>query len=604
MRKAQKVDFIDALAGVFKPRPEQSVVDWAEGQYSLSTIASGTAGRYSTSITPYVREIINLFSDFEVERVVKCFGAQTAKTQSDMAGLGWFLAHEPSPAMWVMPNKQLAAAFSESRLQPFLFSSPDIQELKPKSRFAIKKTEMNFDSCILTLVGSNSPANLSSRPVRLLILDEVDKFKQQTSREANAIALAIQRTRTFAEPKILMSSTPTIWDGEIWQEFLNGDQRRWFVPCPFCGEHIVLTLNPDKSAFKKRGYEAKLCWDPAAKRPNGEWDKEMVAKTAHFECPHCKGKITERYKMQMNRGGQWRPTNADYCDPKVRSYHLPTFYAPWKQAGWGVLANEFLKAKKSLDGLRDYLNSVCAEPDMGQYEGGSAAHKELVIAEVSEAAPKGSARIMTVDVQKDHFWFVIREWQASGASILLRWGRADSYEDLREQEQKSDVKFVGLDSGFEAAEVYAECARYGWFACRGDIRETWPNKKRVQVPYNIRVFDPMIGTKEQGKKNIAELRWSNPRIKDTLARLRDRDTAPVPWGVAKEYATDEYFRHLDGEYKRRVADPRTGKVSQQWVLRNSRWPNHIFDCECMSIAVAMYLGFLKATETTKSKDSK
>ncbi len=475
--------------------------------------------------------------------------------------------------------------------QDFLFSSPEIESMKPKKRFSIKLTEMKFDSCLLTLVGSNSPANLASRAVRVLILDEADKFKTKTAKEADALSLAKQRTRSFPESKIYISSTPTIWEGTIWQEFLNGDQRRYFVPCPHCGKEIVLSLNPKKSVLKTLGCEAMLHWDSSAKRADGNWDYDIVGKSAHFVCPHCGKRIEERYKTQMNSKGIWRPTNSDYCDLKVRSYHLPTFYAPWKKAGWGALAVEFLKAKKSVDGLKDFLNSVCAEPDMGQYDGRTLARLELVLENVDTA--KDATRIMTVDVQKDHFWYLIRDWQQGGDSVCVKWGKAFSFEELSEIEKANSVKYVGLDSGFNTTDVYRECARYSWFAMRGDDRESFTNKNHVQVPYNVRLFDPMIGTKNQGLKKIAELRWSNPTIKDILARLRNASSAPVKWAIPIELATEEYFRHLDGEYKKRITDPKSGKSYYKWVLRNSRWENHLFDCECMSISVAMFLGLLK-----------
>lgn len=598
MRKSQRLEIINSISSVFKPHPKQTVVEWAEQQYSLTPDQSAIAGRYSTAITPYAVEIINSFSDFNFERLVLCFGTQVSKTQSFMAGLGWALVHEPCPIMWVMPNKNLAQNFSETRLQPFLFSSNDIKALIPKKRFSIKLTEMQFVNSLLTLVGSNSPANLASRPVRILFADEIDKFGEETSKEANALVLAAERTRSFAESKICLSSTPTTYEGQIWQEYLNGDQRRWFVPCPHCDKYIVLVLNPQKSAFTKSlDCEAKLCWSETAKRGD-RWDYDAVARSTHFLCPHCKGEIQERYKTKMNALGKWVPTNSDYADSKIRSYHLPSFYAPWRKSGWGYLAVEFLKYKNSVEGLKGFINSVCAEPDMGQWDGSGTLRRELVINRETEEllTEHEGVVIMTVDVQKDHFWFAIREWFNNGDSILLKWGKVDTYDDLEDEKKINGVEYVGVDSGYDTTRVYSECAMRGWFAMRGDDKQSWTDKNKVQVPYIVKVFDPMIGTKKAKLYKIAQLTWSNPSIKDIVARMRDKESSPVKWGIVKEYATEEYFRHLDGEYKKAVVDKRTGRVVRRWVLRNSRWENHLFDCECMNAAAAMFLGILKRKE--------
>lgn len=99
-----------------------------------------------------------------------------------------------------------------------------------------------------------------------------------------------------------------------------------------------------------------------------------------------------------------------------------------------------------------------------------------------------------------------------------------------------------------------------------------------------------------GKRRVFELRWSNPAVKDILARLRDSQTSPVRWAIPSFWATEEYFRHLNGEWKKNVANPQTGRVRSMWVLRSRRWPNHLFDCECMQIACALYNGILKTID--------
>jgi hypothetical protein len=575
--------------------PMLSVVEWCQAALSLTSIQTDVPGRYSAAMTPYVTEPLNSFADPYVETLVLCWGAQTSKTMTLMAGVCWWLRNQPSPTMWVMPNKDLAQSFSENRLQPFMQSCAELWATRTTDRHRWKKTEMAFQSAVLNLIGSNSPANLASRPARLLVMDETDKFPHATGTEAGALELAELRTRTFASPKVVKTSTPSTPDGAIWQAFLDGDQRRFFVPCPVCGKDVILCLNPDKSALPRLGCEAKLTWDPGAKGPDG-WDYRVVDLSAHFVCPHCQGRIEERQKTAMLRAGRWQPTNSQAATG-VRSYHLPAFYAPWRKTTWGRLAVDFLRAQESVEGLRGYICGTLAEPDMAQWEGGASARRSERIVTAADPLTK-AVRIITCDVQRDHLWFVCREWAPGGVSRLVEWGRLGTLDDLRLTQQRLEVApdLCGVDSGFEATAVYRDCARWGWFAVRGDARESWPHHGRrgtmVLRPYVVRQFDPLLGTSAQGATRISELRWSNPSVKDVLARLRDGGRSPVAWEVPERWASEDYFRHLDGEYKTRRFNARTGRASWEWVRRSRHWPNHLLDCEAMQVAVALYLRIL------------
>lgn len=588
-----------AVCRLFSLPPSQTVREWCEAELSLTAIQTDMPGRYSTLLTPYVIEPLECFRDPSVAELALCWGAQTSKSLTLQAALCWWLVHEPSPSLWVMPNKDLAQSFSETRLQPLFESCEELWSKRTRDRHDIKKVQMKFQDALFNLVGSNSPANLASRPARLLVMDETDKFAPATNSEANALELAEMRTRTFASPKVVKTSTPGAPEGPIWQAFLAGDMRRYFLPCPHCGKEILLVLDPARSALPRVGCEAMLLWDSAAKGPQG-WDYARVEATAHFECPHCKGRIEERHKTAMLRAGRWKPTNPNAA-PGIRSYHLSTFYAPWRKTAWGRIAVDFLKAKGSIEGLKGFVTGSLAEPDMNLFEGGAKGRRERIVAE--DAPLVQTLRILTADVQQDHFWWVARDWTVGGDSRLAEHGRCDTFEDLRTIQQRLGVHddLTGLDSGFNAVTVYSECARNGWFALRGDARESWPHRTQKGVserPFTVRLFDPFVGTRQQGKTKIAELRWSNPTIKDLLARLRDGASSPVRWEVPTQWASEEYFRHLDGEYKTRRFNARTGRVSYEWVLRNRHWPNHLLDCEAMQTAVALKLGILRMREET------
>jgi hypothetical protein len=554
MFAAQEEVIEEILASHFRLPPDMSVTEWCETHLYLSSIQTATPGEYSTAMTPYVRAVLEDFKNPDVEEETLCFGSQVGKTNTMMAGLTWGLVNDPAPALWVMPNEKLAMAFSETRLQPMFKDCKILMDRVSKDRYKFKKLQMEFTGALLSLVGSNSPSNLASRPVGRLIEDETDKFAEATSKEANAIELAEQRTRTFPSPKIFRTSTPSTPEAVIWRKYMAGSMHRYFLPCPHCKEEVVLVLNPDRCALPRTGKEATLRWDNRAKGPSG-WDYDKVEKTTYFECPHCKKAIEEKHKTAMLRAGTWRATN-DFAEPRHISRHLPTFYAPWRKASWGRLAVEFLQASRSLEGLKGVINGMLAEPDMGQWEGDGGGRKESVI---SNAEPLvTTVKILTADKQIDHLWWACREWAQGGHSRLVEWGKCDTEDDLELVRARLEAApdLTGLDSGYLGSDVYRECARFGWFAIRGDDRESFPDNtdrtvkgQRRELPYTVRRFDPYIGTNHQGKGTISELRWSNPTIKDILSTRGNSEKSPVRWEVPELLATEEYWRHLDGEYK-------------------------------------------------------
>jgi len=185
----------------WKPTPRQSVTDWCEQHLLLTGRQTKHPGPYSTANRPYVREPLECWRDPSVTDVVLCWGSQTSKTTTLMAGLCWLIDNEPSPVLWLMPTELLARSFSRTRWMPFLEESRVMRRHFPDDRKKITLLEQHFDRCTLTFVGSNSPANLASRPIRILVADEVDKFAAATSREAAALELALQRTKSYSSSK-------------------------------------------------------------------------------------------------------------------------------------------------------------------------------------------------------------------------------------------------------------------------------------------------------------------------------------------------------------------------------------------------------------------
>ena len=179
----------------------------------------------------------------------------------------------------------MAGAFSKDRMAPMLRDTPALRGLVKDARARDSGNTMlhkTFPGGHITMTGANSPAGLASRPIRIVLCDEIDRYPESAGTEGDPVSLARKRTATFWNSKLVLTSTPTIKDlSRIEQAYLASDQRRYWVPCPDCGEFQVL------------------------KWANVRWD-EGKPETAHYVCEHCGSCLDEQHKTTMLQAGEWR----------------------------------------------------------------------------------------------------------------------------------------------------------------------------------------------------------------------------------------------------------------------------------------------------------
>jgi hypothetical protein len=625
------------LSVLFAPRWTGSVASFVEGTVKFNE--PKLSGAFSFAGREYLREMLDSWSDEDVTDMVGCMGTRTGKTRVVFGGLGWKIKHSPTRALWVMPNAQGtggAQNVSRTRFQPMIRSTPCLAELIPRGarRHEFKSLQMIIGGSVIDLTGSNSPANLASNPCDTVIQDECDKYKRQGQAEADPSKLADQRCKEFSTPKRIKFSTPTLVSGIVWQELMKSDLRRRFMPCPHCNPKaklplpdvvtatakgwIVLAWSAQYTVIAKTGCEAYVRWDSKAKQ-NGEWDLDRVEATAHAECPHCKGKILDTHKVWMDKHGQWRATQKG--SPRYRGWHLPSMYSVSSETTFGRMAVRFLTAKKSIAGLQDFINSDLAEPYQAQDSLGD--RVELIVSQLECTAEW--KKIMTIDCQAvaPYFWYVVRAWNGAN-SEGIEAGQAHTWDDLTGIQKRNTVGNVGVivDSGFGAksdAEVYRECAAsehckivkrkiglpiaIGWMPAKGmpGSRRFPDPETKLQLPYRLQPIDPFLGTPDAGKISMDLFEFSADFYKDILANLR-RGQGGFKWAVAEAMATEEYWRHLDGQYKIAVENRFDGRIKMMWKKRHRYWPDHMFACEVMNVAGASFFGLLPIDKILPPKD--
>lgn len=450
----------DHLRNIYAPIDRRGVVDWAADEVILSERQTQMPGAFSTAMTPYLNEPLECFADVDVSDLVLVFGTQLGKTTMIQVGTAWRVVNKPQPFVWVMPTEGLAKSFSETRWMPLFDDSPTLQAQKPSNPNKFKNLEQHFSRCTGNFVGSNSPANLASRPAGLLLLDEVDKFNKETDQETSALHLAENRTKSFVGALRVKTSTPTTVDGPIWQEFLKGTQEKYLIPCPHCAERIELLWEQVK-------------WDREAKTDE-KWDMAKVEESAHYECQHCHGAINDGMKMEMLQEGIWEAMNPT-AQKGFRSFHLNSLYAPWRSCSFGALAIKFLRDTETLNGLQDFTNSTMAMP----WEQVETSIGDARILGLSGDYDQGNcpidapaAIVLSADVGQDKQHWAVTAFEADGTSYIIDYGTTLAVEDLllligKEYPTPSGAMVQAecglIDSGWGTYRVYQTCMDSGGF---------------------------------------------------------------------------------------------------------------------------------------------
>ena len=228
----------------FKPPQKLKVSEWADQHRILTSDSSAESGKWRTSRAEYQRGIMDAVVEREVERVVIMSSSQVGKTEIINNILGYYISQDPSPILIIQPTLEMSRTWSKDRLNPMITSAP---VLKTKVREARTKDSENtilhkrFDGGHLSIVGANSASGLASRPIRILLCDEIDRYPFSAGVEGDSIQLATARTKTFWNRKIVMCSTPTI-DGEsrLQSAFEASDKRYYYVACPECNHYQTL----------------------------------------------------------------------------------------------------------------------------------------------------------------------------------------------------------------------------------------------------------------------------------------------------------------------------------------------------------------------------
>lgn len=522
------------LSGM-KPPEDLTVSQWADKNRRLTSESSAEVGKWRTSRTPYMFDILDSFTDPLIEHIVVVAASQVGKSETINNMVGYCIDQDPGPILLIQPTIDDVKRYSEMRIAPMIRETRCLKRkvADPKSRDAANtKRQKSFPGGVLVMTGSNVAHDLSSMPIRYVFGDERDRWATSAGSEGDPWELAVARTRTFYNKKMVEVSTPTVKGASAIENSYNlGTMERWKTQCPHCGEYVELTF--DNIRFE---YDAA---------ENGD-KKIFHISEIFYVCPECGG-ISDEHTMK-SQPAKWVATVPEARKHhKTRSFWLTAWVSPW--ATWESIILQFLQAGTDSAKLQVVYNTQFGE--LWEERGDMASEDDVMARrEVYEAEVPDGVLLLTcgVDTQDDRLEYEVvghrrygETWGIKKGVILGRPDTEEVWERLDEvlshkYKFKSGVSLqISLtfidEGGHFTQEVRQHCLARQYdhvFAIKGanrpDIPYTAPPKKQ-KIVVNGKVIGQVwvyeIGVNAGKQKIVDNLRVQSPGANYCHFPLRD-----------------------------------------------------------------------------------
>jgi phage terminase large subunit GpA-like protein len=305
-----------------------SISKWAETYRYVERTAR--PGKWSNDTVPFLTEIMDTVTQPDVREVIFMKSAQVGGSELAVNIIGYYIHIDPTYIIYIGEQEDKAKAWTQESFDSTVRNTPVLKALVSEDPSANNQRIKRFPGGQLTIAWASSPAQLSSRPAKVLIFDERDAYIPTP--EGDAVKLAEARTKTFSgeEKKISISTPRDKETSTIEPAYMDGDRREYYVPCPSCGEFQTL------------------------KWANVRWDEEPME--AFYVCEHNGCLIEHDEKPEMLAKGKWI---ASEPFKGSASFKINELYSPFTT--WGMMADDFVKSKKVREKLRVFVNTRLGE---------------------------------------------------------------------------------------------------------------------------------------------------------------------------------------------------------------------------------------------------
>jgi phage terminase large subunit GpA-like protein len=440
---------VQSRKATLAPPPRLNLVEWADQFRYLSPESSSIPGRWKTSNVEAARGPMLAVTDPSVHTITVMGPTQLLKTELINNIVGYFVHQDPSPIIVMQPTGKIAEAWSKDRLDKMLRDCPVLQgRVKDKRSRDSDNTILHksFPGGHITVVGSNSPSDLASRPIRIVLCDEVDKYPESAGKEGDPIKLLEERSDTFWNALKVRVCSPTISGrSRIEAEYELSDKRVFHGLCPHC-QHFE-----------------ELKWEQI------KWDETQPETTAAYECSKCSSRWSEPERLEAIANGKYIATapfngHAGFKVNKIAS--------PWQPVS--ILVRKWLDSQDSPEKLKTFVNTQLAETwaEKGEVPEFKRLYERRELYK-QDTLPKGVAFLTAgADVQKDRIEVEIVGWGRDkqswsidyrvymGDTAVFGQGAWLEVDKLLQETWKTEsnlelqLRMLAVDSGYNTQHVY------------------------------------------------------------------------------------------------------------------------------------------------------
>lgn len=621
-----------AAADAWSPIVPEPVPDWCEGRIRLSAEYEGSGGSYDGTQRPWWREILECYTDPEVNFVVVVAATQVGKTLGLMAGILWCAENSPAPGLVVLPDQVSAVEFRDRLYATALASvtGGQFRRLRVPPEHLWNARWIDLGSMRVYLAWSGSRQRMRGRACKRVWDSEVDVYDGD-KKSGDPVSASHQRTKAFYHYLHYHESSPTAHPSEITAlEESCTDRRRWHVPCPQCGTWQELRFFPYKS-----GDLAGRGGIGGYRNEHGELlAPEEARKTAHYICiDGCT--ITNSQKRAMLMAGRWVSrgqhaakdgtiTGPGPTSRRKLGYHLWSIHSD--TISFGDIAAAYLEhvaAGKLPEFFGNWLGLEWKQegkiPSWGQlgrrlawtHERGSVPHQAWFLT-------------LGADVQSDEVYYVVRGWAPECTSWLVDWGSFQRVGGDETERVKSDlvqltkllereypvvgtdgaatnplgrprlrVRLLNIDSNHRPLDVHNWMQSLGDVVVKGErarVRAVrGDHKVDPTVRYRMHVLEQNVRTGEKYEGGLEQ--WGiyvYHFYQDLAERLAGRPNQPGSWYVTRDALTagKSYLQQVTNFHRVVEINERTLKKKGVWKPRSGTVEVDYWDCEIYAMVAA------------------
>lgn len=627
------LEYVDQFADIFAssavPISNIKPSDWVEQNVIMG---KPFPGPFKYSRTPYWREVIDRFAqDDPMKWMAIMKGAQIGASAGVLIPTQlWMIKNDPSNCYFLVGSPELVEKATE-KLDIGIDNALLRQYIKPQvvrkrsQKSGDTNTKKEFSGGYIHIGSANNHKNIRDVSLKYGLFDDFESVKRKSKESGNTRKLLEQRFAAYEDShKICYVSTPELAEGSnIEEAYLLGDQRKYKIPCPCCGEFIAWEWSVTVGEIT-----GGITWKTTD-------DGKLIAGSVGYVCQMCGEFFDDKNKNELLNLGQWEPT-AQPSKPGYYSYHISSLYAPIGMYSWEHYVNDYLEANppgqpRKEDLWKTFVNVVLGETYKSVAEDVSASDLQknirqydigLIPERLSERDGNGKIILLTLgcdlggkmagkfgatvdDVRLD---YEVVGYSESGASYSILHGSIGTFVS-REGHNAPDRKkwtyelgvensvwpeldkvldavyqtdtgrsmkiyIGGIDTGYEKqlAYDYIDRSNFNLVALKGKDAD-----KFIPFGKDAKTFKQSLEKKNLYlvEANVAKDRLADyMRLKwnEHINEVQPSGFMNFPTPSEGLYLFNNYFSHFEAEHRVLV------EGAFRWQKKNDVVQNHLFDC--------------------------